>query len=274
MYGNLAHPELKLYGVFMENNYTVYMHTVVPTGKRYVGITRQNVKRRWGSNGCAYNKSQYFAKAILKYGWDNITHEILYTKLSKEEAEAKEIELIDKLNLTDCSKGYNIAKGGGGTLGVKASDETRQKLSISHKNGKKPSAIPVICLEFNEVYTSIGEAAEKTQCSKSGIRDCLSGRKNTTHGLHFDYARECDRKPKLCKMSKQECALIGSKKAMEVNRISVEQYDLQGNYIAEYSSMREAARFLGSNSTHISGCANGKRKTALGYVWKKKICIN
>ena len=120
-----------------QNNYTVYMHTVISNGKRYVGITRQDVKRRWGNNGSAYTKTQYFAKAIAKHGWDNIKHEILFTGLSKEEAETKEIEIIAQYDLTNHSKGYNIAKGGGGAIGEKAIEETRRKLSISHKNGKK-----------------------------------------------------------------------------------------------------------------------------------------
>lgn len=254
----------------MRNNYTVYMHTVIPTGKRYVGITCQNVRRRWGGNGCAYTKSQYFAKAIAKYGWDNIKHEILFTGLSKDEAEAKEIELIALYDLTNHSNGYNIAKGGGGTVGVKASEETRRKLSLSHKNGKRPRAIPVCCLDTNVVYSSIGEAAEKTGCSKNGIRDCLSGRKNTTHGLRFDYAREKDRKPRPPKMAKREAALLGSQKALEVNCKPVVQYDLDGNYIAEFSSIREAVRAMGGVSNSISGCASGKRKTAFGYIWRYK----
>ena len=259
-----------LCGWSMQNNYTVYMHTVIPTGKRYVGITRQDVRRRWGGNGCAYTKTQYFAKAISKYGWDNIKHEILFVGLTKEEAEAKEIELIALYDLTNHSNGYNIAKGGGGTIGVKASEETRRKLSISHKNGKRPRAIPVLCLDTNTVYSSLGEAAEKTGCSKSGIRACLSGDKNTTHGLRFDYALEKDRKPKRNKMSKREVALLGSKKALEVICVPVEQYDLAGNFIAVYPSIKEATKAVGGKSNHISGCAKGVRKTAYGYIWKHK----
>ena len=82
--------------------------------------------------------------------------------------------------------------------------------------------------------------------------------------------RECDRKPKLVKMSKREASLIGSKKALEVICVPVEQYDLQGNYIAEYPSIREATRALGRKSNHISACIRGTRKNAFGYVWKKK----
>lgn len=247
------------------------MHTVISNGKRYIGITSKNVKRRWGNNGCAYTKSQYFAKAIAKHGWDNIKHEILFTGLTKEEAEAKEIELIALYDLTNHKNGYNIAKGGKGSVGVKASEETRRRLSISHKNGKRPRAIPVICLELNTVYSSIGEAAEKLGCSKNGIRDCLIGRKNKTRNFHFDYARECDRKPKIETMSKREAALIGSKKALEVNCIPVVQYDLQGNFIAEHNSISDAMRSVGGTSNHISACVKGKRKTAFGYVWKRKL---
>lgn len=59
-----------------KNNWCVYMHTNNINGKRYIGIS-QNPKRRW-KNGNGY-KTQLFGKAINKYGWDNFTHEILFT---------------------------------------------------------------------------------------------------------------------------------------------------------------------------------------------------
>lgn len=68
--------------------YTVYRH-VCPNNKIYVGITKLSVKARWGKNGALY-KRQYFYRAIQKYGWDNIKHEIMFENLTKEEAEAKE----------------------------------------------------------------------------------------------------------------------------------------------------------------------------------------
>lgn len=73
-------------------NYTVYIHTS-PIGKVYIGITKMNPIRRW-ANGLGYKNCSHFFNAILKYGWDNIRHEILFTGLSKEEAEQKEIEFI------------------------------------------------------------------------------------------------------------------------------------------------------------------------------------
>ncbi|MBP3801390.1 MAG: hypothetical protein J6I85_05165 [Clostridia bacterium] len=53
-----------------------------------------------------------FYSAIQKYGWNNFSHEILYTNLSLEEANYKEAELIQKYQTTNPQYGYNIEKGG------------------------------------------------------------------------------------------------------------------------------------------------------------------
>ena len=72
------------------NKYCVYKHTT-PSGKVYIGITCRNPKTRWGY-GSGY-KSQVFDRAIKKYGWKNIKHEIVLTGLTEQEASAKEREL-------------------------------------------------------------------------------------------------------------------------------------------------------------------------------------
>lgn len=90
-----------------EENYKVYLHTF-PNGKMYVGITRQNVEDRW-QNGYGYKKQPIYSE-ILKYGWDNIKHEVLFTNLDKNNAQIKEKELIQKYNTIN--NGYNISIGG------------------------------------------------------------------------------------------------------------------------------------------------------------------
>lgn len=74
----------------MENNYSVYMH-IFPNGKRYIGITSNEVNRRW-EKGSGYKKQAKMKNAINKYGWENIEHIVLLCNLSKEEACKKEIE--------------------------------------------------------------------------------------------------------------------------------------------------------------------------------------
>lgn len=48
----------------------------------------------------------------------------------------------------------------------------------------------------------------------------------------------------------------------------VYQYDMNMNLIGEYPSIAEVKRVFGYNSSKISLCARGKRKSAYGYVWK------
>ena len=68
--------------------------------------------------------------------------------------------------------------------------------------------------------------------------------------------------------------------SQEVNRvkngISINQYDLEGNYIKTFPSIKNAAIELGilkspkdrGCTSHISDVCKNKRKTAYGYIWK------
>ena len=77
----------------IENKYFVYKHTS-PSGKVYIGITRQKrVYRRW-SNGYGYKKGTLIRNAINKYGWENIKHEILLTDQPEKAAKYAEKYLI------------------------------------------------------------------------------------------------------------------------------------------------------------------------------------
>lgn len=92
-----------------ERNYIVYKH-ICPNSKVYIGITKQDPIKRW-NNGEGY-KGQYFYKAIEKYGWNNIKHEILYTGLTQQEACNTEIDLIAKYQSNNRDYGYNVTEGG------------------------------------------------------------------------------------------------------------------------------------------------------------------
>ena len=104
--------------------YWVYIHTC-PNGKKYVGCTKQEPYRRWDC-GRGY-KSQFFGKAILKYGWNNITHEIFEME-SEEKMYLKEKELINLYHSNDPEYGYNCTEGGEGCPGHVVSEEARAKM--------------------------------------------------------------------------------------------------------------------------------------------------
>lgn len=176
--------------------YTVYMHEHRENGKRYIGITSQDVYKRWG-NGKNYKTDSHFRNAIEKYGWDMFRHEILYVDLTYEEACLIEKELIEKYQTNNRMYGYNNSVGGeASALGNhhKLSEETKLKMSVAKKGvprpngkwkqGRKPSdgviqnlrecnenrKKVIVCIETGEEYSSLREASEATGISKT----CLS----------------------------------------------------------------------------------------------------
>ena len=115
----------------LNKKYCVYKHTS-PSNKVYIGITCKSPTDRWAS-GFGYSHQTYFFRAIVKYGWINFKHEILFDGLTKEEAENKEVELIAHYKAADLNFGYNIDLGGNLH---KLSEIAGKKISEA-KKGKK-----------------------------------------------------------------------------------------------------------------------------------------
>ncbi len=166
------------------SNYCVYMHTC-PNGKVYIGLTGIKPKYRW-DNGHGY-KEQVFRHAIAKYGWENITHTIIKDGLTLEEANELEAEMISKYKSNDSEFGYNIDNGGNG-CGSK-SLEHREKLRLSNSPTKQKLSKKVRCVETNEVFNSIREAARKTGANRNCISWCCNNapRHKTTSGFHWEF---------------------------------------------------------------------------------------
>ena len=69
-----------------------------------------------------------------------------------------------------------------------------------------------------------------------------------------------------------------SEKMKEERSKPIMQFDKENNYIAQFNSVADAARWCYDTKKcktlnsgvrgHIADCANGKRKTAYGYIWK------
>ena len=57
-------------------------------------------------------------------------------------------------------------------------------------------------------------------------------------------------------------------KTIKDNRIIC--YDLNGNYVKTYKSIRDASISLGKSEQVIRDCLKGKYKTAYGYKWRYK----
>ena len=115
--------------------FVVYQHRNKVNGKVYIGITSKSPEKRWGVNGNGYRSSPYFHSAILKYGWDNFEHNVLFVDLTREEACLKEQELIREFKSNDRHFGYNQTSGGDFfTLSVEAKDKISRGMK-GNKNG-------------------------------------------------------------------------------------------------------------------------------------------
>lgn len=151
-------------------NYTVYAH-IVPNSKMYIGITKQDVSRRW-RNGRGYVHNDYFNNAINKYGWDNIEHFIIASGITKEEAIHFEILLIDKLEINNREFGYNLTDGGEGATGSKCPQWKKDMLSeIMSGKGNPMYGISLEGMkgEDNPMYGKPALNRRKVQCITTGV---------------------------------------------------------------------------------------------------------
>lgn len=119
--------------------------------------------------------------AILKYGWENIEHNILFENLTQEEAQEKEKELIAqyKTNIRRYGDdfGYNLTDGGEGTLGHFVPESLKQKSKdrLLGKTGKDcPNSRPVICDGIE--YESLTDFKQKNNYPKGNLTGWLNGK--------------------------------------------------------------------------------------------------
>ena len=208
--------------------YKLYIHINKLNNKKYVGITKQkNVLSRW-KNGLGYKKSPRFYNSIMKYGWDNFNHIVLFNNLTKEEAEKLEKYFIKLFNTTNEKYGYNLQNGGGisdvseltkykiskANIGKHHSEETKKKMSISHIGKQK-------CLGYKH-----------NNATKEKHRKLWIGTNNIN--------------------------------AKGVNQYDLDgNFIRHYNYMDEIKRYINI-----SSTSHISDCCRGKRNKCYGFIWK------
>lgn len=105
-----------------------------------------------------------------------------------------------------------------------------------------------------------GEGASHIDSVKQKISNTLKGRPLDDRRKEILKQANTGRK-----QSKEEI-----KKRTEKQKIKILQYDLEMNFIREWSSMKEAANELGIYESGINSCVNGKQKFSKGFIWKRK----
>lgn len=232
-----------------EKRFCVYRHTA-PNGKVYIGITCQNPVRRW-AGGHGYRHNSHFYRAIQSYGWDTFSHEILYSDLTKEDACAKEIELIQYHKSNDERWGYNLSSGGEFPMtGRSHTDEARRKMSEATRGARATWYGKKLSLEHRRRMSQshVGKTVWNDEQRKQ-ISERQKGEKNHRYGV-------------------KASAETKKKQSESHRKYTIVQLSADGVVINTYPTTAAAAKALGCSKTTISNACCGARPQALGYKWK------
>lgn len=237
----------------------VYKHTCKANGLIYIGITAKSTEIRW-RQGYKNNKELY--KDILSYGRDGFSTEILEEHLTKTQAFVAEKFYIKTMQATNPKIGYNIRSGGTAPMyGKHHSEETKRKFS-ENRQGEK-----------NNFY-----GRHHTEETKEILRQKNIGKKHTEEwklqqsirSKEWHKTHENPMKGNHC-FAGENNPMYGKKGGLSPIARPVLQFDLENNFIQEFSSIIEASMYIhNSRANHISDCCNGKRNQWHGYKWKYK----
>lgn len=236
----------------MNKKYTVYIH-ISPSWKYYVGLTSLEPSSRWGRNGRGY-KTQYFKRAIEKYGWDDFIHIIVANNLSKDDASTLEQLLIKQLKSNNAEYGYNITDGGETANGLHHTEETKNKIA-------ELVSYPIDQYDLNGNYIkswrSAQVAARELKLDGSAILKCCKGKYHSSKGYVWRYKDEPFEK------------YFRKKYQQPSQRKRVKQFSKDGVFIKMWDSMTEVMKYLNIGSiSAISSCCKRKRSSAYGYIWR------
>lgn len=225
--------------------FCVYRHTS-PSGKIYIGITSLRPERRWCS-GAGYKHNEYFFRAILKYGWDHFTHEILAEGLTREAACEIEIALIAKYKSNNPVYGYNITAGGDHAEHAPA---TIEKISAA-KRGR------VLEEEHRRKISEANKGKPLSDEHRQKLSDAHRGKvlseehRQKMSAAHQGVRRSAETKAKIQEASRNRMKRVI---CIETNEV--------------YNSLSEASRKNQIHQSAISGCCNGIYQTAGGKHWR------
>lgn len=153
----------------------------------------------------------------------------------------------------------NIADGGGGILGKKWEQELCKAMSDI-----KSKCVLQLTLKFGLIkeYPSCKTAGKETGAPSSHISECARS-KGTTSCKGYIWIYKHDYEEWKNSNIKQEY-----KKDIHHLFKEVMQYNLNGQLLKKWASIKEAGETLKINPRSITRCKTGWRKTYKNFIWK------
>ena len=205
----------------------IYKYTS-PNGKSYIGQTKYTRAQR-GTKPEDYISCTAFHAALIKYGMDNFSYEIL-EECPNELLDDREAYYIAALN-TKIPNGYNIKDGGNST-------RSWSKPVFQFSQGG----------QLIKAYESVTDAALENKCSVTSISEVCTGRKFTCLGYAWSYDKNW----------------IPPKSKKHLRNKMVYQFDEEGNLIREFETVKNAANFNNVPIHQIYACAGKNRVKRVG----------
>lgn len=253
-----------------DSSYVVYCHTNLIDRKKYIGVTSNSPRMRYGKDGSRYKQSVYFYNAIQKYGWKNFSHKILKSSLSKDEASEWEKYYIKLYDTQNREHGYNIQEGGISSGGM-SPEGFERFISASISGNKKP----IVSFDRKgkrlKEFDSITEAAEYYGVSDSGIEAALYQENKTCKKMLFRFASDVKDffdMPEQYLVEKVYVRHYKGGKHWKTKPVVL--FDENGEKRKEFDSTLECAEYLGVYHGSVSGVINGKNPTVRGYYVRRK----
>lgn len=258
--------------------WTIYKLTS-PSGRIYIGKTC-NFKERMYYYKRGFCKSQRLLHYSLgKYGFDSHALDILEefeNVLSLANEKEKYWILFYKTNRYKYpqQKGLNLTDGGDGIVGVKYTEERREKLSKYQKENPNSGQF-----KKGSIPWSTGTKGLIKAWNKGVIGLQSHPMKGKKYELSEEKRYERFVKPHLGKpswnlgkkMPKEGVEKMAASKRGKSNykvMVSVNKYDLKGNFIKAYDSLKDASIDTGILVSLICRNARGETKRCHSFIFK------
>lgn len=232
----------------------IYMILNTSNNKKYIGSSK-NIYQRWNIHKKELNKNkhhnQYLQFSWNKYGKENFEFSIIEIT-TMENLIAQERYWCSILDTHNSNKGYNIA-----TI-EKGAEVCKEYIKLKRNLCQNKQRVWLTDLKGNilNVFESHKEASRILETTETHIHFLTKGKVNIFKrqfllwsSLYFTQ-KDINNKTKPRKGT---------------NMIIIYQFDLKGNFIKQFNSIKEATIEAGVSS--IKDCLKGKQRQAGGFLW-------
>ena len=296
------------FGVKVGNMNTgiIYMYTA-PNGKKYIGQTWHEAKRRWDHRSMS-GRDSVFHRAIKKHGKDSFLYEILHSGIAtQDELNALECQEIARYN-TISPNGYNLTIGGEGGKHHETTVEKLKAIWLDKEKREQIASSMKAAAARPEVKQRLRQNAINNAANPEIMAKRSAKLKEAFSSNEVRQKRSESRKQEWANPEIRERRIAGMKKATQTEeykknisdalkkRWQDEDYkksmslQLKGKKRPQsaidatakkrlvkvvcieinkvFESVKAASKYFNISHSCISCALTGKQKTAAGYTWR------